>query len=439
MRYLYLIFFFRMALSPVFAQAPSELSEDDKREIKAEAKKVIETHLSDLLNTVASDAMGEQGRKLIMANSFIPSENQIFDINAIIEDDINPEYTISKKGYSDVKVQRYLENLNLFYTKSEQPSIKISEVNVTEVKNGAEFPFVLVHYKILFSNTHRSKPALKYAPVLRTAELRAEKVDKKWNLLITGIRYFRQPVQETAVSKAPEKSVKPTVTPAVTKNTTDQRVSAQKAKETKKTIEAPKEVKVQPEPVKIEQQVAVVEKPETLVPAAEKKSEAVKPTERSPEIVPQKLNPALKELELKVAKYKKQTALFRVGAGAAVVGAAATFVIVNGAYGDYKKQIDKSNTEFEAWYTADANGSKFGDIDNYKTKPVSLIKFGAPGIYFVGAGIVTAGVLWLLSNSPNQQAKSYKKQLEQKRKQLSMTPQVSGSQRYAGLQIRYQF
>ena len=263
MRYLYLILFFGMALSPTLAQTQAELSEDDKREIKAEAKKVVETHLSDLLNTVASDAMGEQGRKLIMANSFIPSENQIFDINAIIEDDINPEYTINKKGYSDVKVQRYLENLNLFYTKSEQQSIKISEVNVTDVKKGAEYPFVLVHYKILFSNPHRNKPTLKYVSVLRTAELRAEKVDKKWNLLITGIRYFKPPVQEVAVAKTVEKPVKPTTAPVTAKTTADQQATAQKAKEVKKPVETPKEVKTPPATVKTEQQIVTTPKQET--------------------------------------------------------------------------------------------------------------------------------------------------------------------------------
>lgn len=427
MRYLYLTLFLGMAWLPAFAQ--TELSEEDKREIKAEAKRVVETHLSDLLNTVASNGMGEQGRKLIMANSFIPSENQIFDINSIIEDDTSPEFTINKKG-ADVKVQRYLENLNLFYTKSEQNSITISEVNVTDVRQGQEYPYVLVHYKVVFSNLHRNKPNLKYVPVLRTAELRAEKVDKQWKVLITGIRYFKAPVAEAPVAKVAEKPAKPAPKPSKTAVT-------QKPKEEKKQTEPA--VAVTPAPAKPEQPAVTTPKSEPVAAAPEKKPEVVRAAEKSPEIVPQKMTPAIQELELKVAKYKKQATLFRVAAGAAVVGAAATFVITNGAYGDYKSQIEKTNADFETWYAADGHGANFGDVNDHKAKPKSIIEFGSPGIYFVGAGVIAGGVLWFMGSGSNKKARDFRNQLEQKRKQLSITPQLSGSQRYAGLHIRYQF
>ncbi len=433
MRYLYLTIFWGMALLPAFAQTSPDLTEDDKREIKAEAKKVIETHLSDLLNTIASDGMGEQGRKLIMANSFIPSENQIFDINSIIEDDVNPEFTINKKGYSDVKVQRYLENLNLFYTKSGENSIKITEVNVTDVKKGPEYPYLLVHYKSQFTNVHRNKPTLKYAAILRTAELKAEKVDKQWKVLITGIRYYKEPIAENTAAKVPAKQTKPTTPPA----TKPAEQVAQKPKEVKKTEEA-KEAKTQPVVTKTETPVTSPAKQESL-PVAAKQEEVVKPAQKSPELVPQKTSPAIRDLELQAAKYKKQTTLFRVGAGAAIVGAAATFVIVNGAYGDYKSQLEKSNSELDSWWNSDNNGNNFGDIENYKAKPKSLIAFGSPGIYFVGAGVIAGGVLWFMGSGSNKKAKDFKNQIEQKRKQLSITPQISGSQRYAGIYLRYQF
>jgi outer membrane biosynthesis protein TonB len=434
MRYLYLTILWGMALLPGFAQTSSELTDEDKREIKAEAKKVIETHLSDLLNTIASDGMGEQGRKLIMANSFIPSENQIFDINSIIEDDVNPEFTISKKGFSDVKVQRYLENLNLFYTKSGENSIKITEVNATDVKKGPEYPFLLVHFKSHFTNVHRNKPTVKYVAILRTAELKAEKVDKQWRVLITGIRYYKEPVAENTVAKVPAKQTKP-ASPAATKPSEQ---VAQKPKEVKKVQEPVKDVVNQQAVTKTETPVTQSTKQESL-PAVSKQEEVVKPAEKSRELVPQKTSPAIAELELQAAKYKKKTTLFRVGAGAAIVGAAATFVIVNGAYGDYKSQLEKSNSELETWWTGDNNGGNFGDIENYKAQPKSLISFGSPGIYFVGAGAIASGVLWFMGSANNKKAKDIKNQIEQKRKQLSITPQLSGSQRYAGIYLRYQF
>lgn len=445
MRYLYSILLGFSVLCPALGQEAVKISASDATEIKAEARKVIETHLNDLLNSIASSEMGQQGRRLIIVNSFIPGENQIFSLNAIIEDDTSPEYTSSGKGYTDLKVQTYLEKVDLFYTKSADYSIKISEVNVTEVKQGKDAPYVQVYFRSHFTNTHRNKLTLKYRPVLRTAELTAEKIDNQWKVLITGIRYYKEAIPEATVAKTPTKPAQTQATPAAKPN-----AAQTTAKKTKPAETQPlRETKPQPVAIKTEREIPPAAKPEPVATEAKPtvakvpdKTEINKTTEKTAVPVPEKQNTALTALEAKAAKYKRQGILIKTGSGLTVVGAVATYFILNTAYTDYKTGVENSNAEFQTWWNAqDAsgriNGQNFGEIDIYKAQPKSIIAFGNPGIYFVGAGIVAAGVLWAVGSGSSRKAKDLRNQLKQKK--LSLSPQLSAPNRYAGLQVRFSF
>ncbi len=159
-------------------------------------------------------------------------------------------------------------------------------------------------------------------------------------------------------------------------------------------------------------------------------------------MVPEKQDAALTALETKAAKYKRQAILIKSGSGLAVVGAVATYFVVNTAYTDYKAGVEKINAELQTWWDAqDAagriNGQNFGDVENFKAQPKSIVAFGSPGIYFVGAGIVAAGVLWVVGSGSSRKAKDLSNQLKQKK--LSLSPQLSAPNRYAGLQVRYSF
>lgn len=444
MRYLYSILFGFVFLCPTLGQEAAKLSANDALEIRAEARKVIETHLNDLLNSIASSEMGQQGRRLIIVNSFIPGENQIFTPNAIIEDDTSPEYTSSGKGYTDLKVQIYLEKLDLFYTKSTENSIKISEVNVTEVKQGKEAPYVQVHFRSHFTNTHRNKPTLKYSPVLRTAEMTAEKIDNQWRVLISGIRYYKEAIPEATVAKTLAKPTQTQISPPV--KPVAEQTAAQKTKPAE--TQPPKETKPQPVAVKTEREAPatkpepVATEPKPTIAKVPDKPEIKKTPEKTPAMVPEKQDAALTALETKAAKYKRQAILIKSGSGLAVVGAVATYFVVNTAYTDYKAGVEKINAELQTWWDAqDAagriNGQNFGDVENFKAQPKSIVAFGSPGIYFVGAGIVAAGVLWVVGSGSSRKAKDLSNQLKQKK--LSLSPQLSAPNRYAGLQVRYSF
>ncbi len=442
MRYLYLIVFWVLAVYPSFGQGKANLSSAEIAEIRGAARKLVETHLNDLLNTIASDGMGEISRRVVLVNSFLPSESQIFDgPGVIIEDDTNPEYTIKKSGFPDLKVQTYLENLNTFYTKSENYSIKITGVYVSEVMQGPNFPYVLVHYNSYFTNTRRNQTNTKYAPVNRTAELKAEKIGNQWKVLITGIRYFREATAATAVVNAPVK-----------------KAEAPPANQPVQTSPPPTSQNTQKEPVKspATKTQTPVEKTEPVVPEtknqeklsppgnppADKKEVVSKPAEKSPELVPKKSTEAMNALEIKAQKYQKQSLMYKGGAGLAVVGAVATYFVLNSSYSGYKTAIKKNNTSLETWWNANdvngrPNGQNFGSIDNYKAQPKSLIAYATPGIYIAGAAIVGGAALWIVGSSSSKKAKDLKKQLSTGK--LSISPHAAWSQRYAGLSIRYQF
>ncbi|SKB47388.1 hypothetical protein [Dyadobacter psychrophilus] len=474
MRLIFTTCFCLLVQALAFAQT-QELSPADIKEIRAEARKVVEVQLNDLLNTVALDNITESNKQLLIYDSYLPSQNQVFyGDKAMVEDDVNPDNTVKKSG-PDLPIRKYLDDLKLYYNKSPKYSIKISEVAVGQVQQ-KEYPYVQVTFKTHFTNTHRQK-ATKYENVYRVAELRADKPDKQWIVLITRIGYYKPSASTVAaapVATAPVVASAPVVVkkPEETKKMED----AKKPEEPKKQASAvpektPVTTVANKEPdnatkkevpakstIKEEVPVAELQKPDVSekkeVPNTEPKKEApatIKPAEKSPEMVPTApkdrrtatLNAELASLEKKAAKYKRESTLIRAGAGIAVVASIATGVILYGAYNDYKSEIDKNNAAFDRWYDTEVggvrNGERFNSRASYHAKPSSLISFASPGIFVAGAGIIAGGVLWFVGSKSAKEAKRYNKLLEQKRKQIVVSPQWNGTQRYAGFHLTYQF
>ncbi|MCF0060633.1 hypothetical protein MUK70_15425 [Dyadobacter chenwenxiniae] len=466
--------FYLLVRALAFSQT-QELSPADIKEIRAEARKVVEVQLNDLLNTVALDNITESNKQLLIYDSYLPSQNQVFyGDKAMVEDDVNPDNTVKKSG-PDLPIRKYLDDLKLYYNKSPKYSIKISEVAVGQVQQ-KEYPYVQVTFKTHFTNTHRQK-ATKYENVYRVAELRADKPDKQWIVLITRIGYYQPSANTVATAPTATAPVVASAPVAVKKPEETKKIEeAKKPEEPKKTAtvvpekaavtavankepdNVPKKEAPAKSTIKEEVPVAELKKPEgpekKETPKTEPKKETpatVKPAEKSPEMVPTApkdrrtvtLNAELASLERKAAKYKRESTLIRAGAGIAVVASIATGVILYGAYNDYKSEIDKNNAAFDKWYDTEVggvrNGERFNSRASYHARPNSLISFASPGIFVAGAGIIAGGVLWFVGSKSAKEAKRYNKLLEQKRKQIVVSPQWNGTQRYAGVHLTYQF
>ena len=161
----------------------------DKDEIIFQAKNKID-NFANLLNALTTNGLSESERNSITQNSYLPNQDQIFFNDAIvIEDDVDPKHTASDKT-ADLKVDRYLRDLDLFYVKSDSATIKFTRIITSPVLEGKEYPYLKVFFTSTFTGKH-SQFTIPYQSVQRVAELRADKVDGKWRTFITRLGFIR--------------------------------------------------------------------------------------------------------------------------------------------------------------------------------------------------------------------------------------------------------
>ncbi|UZR95149.1 hypothetical protein [Chondrinema litorale] len=189
----YSIFFISLCFFSfqVRAQASQidSLSNGDINEIKYLSESFIE-EFELLLNTVVDPELGEYKRNEISVNSYNPaSGNQIFvDGDVIIEDDIDPNYFEYQQRSKDSPVKKYLNDLDLFYEKSVEPTIDFSEIETFSI-GVKDYVYAVVYYKSFFRSQHRiiKRP---YRQSERVATIKAERIGRRWKLSIVSIVFY---------------------------------------------------------------------------------------------------------------------------------------------------------------------------------------------------------------------------------------------------------
>jgi hypothetical protein len=274
--------------SGLWAQDLSSLTDGDKKEIKALARRLIATDYRGLLNTVVFEGASAFQINQVIENAYLPNNEQLFyDDGSIIEDDINPNN--NTKG-GDLAVSRYLANLSIFYKKTDNETIFFSDISTSEIKKSKnDYLFILVHFKSEFKGQHTTtKP---YQPTLRVAEVRIEKEKGQWKLYLTGIRFF---VSEPLI-------IAPTRSDSTTK----------------------------PDSV-------------TIRPKALPTSIVVKPQTQKPVDILQN------QLATQRARYKKSSTLWGVAAALSAIGSIATYYVLDKSYSDYKTKAS-NNDDYKYW------------------------------------------------------------------------------------------
>ncbi|WP_138485307.1 tetratricopeptide repeat protein [Dyadobacter bucti] len=176
-----------LSVRPAVSCTLDSLTVRDSQEIKHLAQRKVEKGLNDLLNTVAFEDLGEFERKALRADSYGNSVNKIFsDGKVIVEDDVNPEHISAKTG-TDLTVERYLADFELFYPKSADRTISFSDFTVSNVKK-LDYYYVKVYFKSSFKGQH-SQIKVPYRQHNRVAEVRAEQKGKKWLTYITRVGF----------------------------------------------------------------------------------------------------------------------------------------------------------------------------------------------------------------------------------------------------------
>lgn len=180
----YLLVFISLSVS-----AQTEITQKDSEEIKLAAKRKVEKGLQDLLNTIVQEDIGDAERRQIIRDSYTAGSNKVFySGDAIIEDDINPNNTALTDA-KDFSVEKYLNNLDIFYSKGIGPSITVAEITVSNVKK-TDHLYIKVFFQSSFKGSH-SEIKKGYEAHKRLAELRVEKIGKKWMAYITRISFQR--------------------------------------------------------------------------------------------------------------------------------------------------------------------------------------------------------------------------------------------------------
>lgn len=176
-----------ICLQATSVHAQDSLSVKDTSEINYRAQLLISEY-QDLLNIVSNSAVDAKQSRDVIYNSHAGSENKIFtDSSVQVEDDIDPAIHGSE-GSKDLPVPKYLNNLDLFYHKSDTPSIEFSNLRLSPIKKG-DYLYVKVYFNCLFKNRNGSSDSL-YRPNNRVAEIRLEKKESKWTGNIIHIGFF---------------------------------------------------------------------------------------------------------------------------------------------------------------------------------------------------------------------------------------------------------
>ncbi len=176
----------------MLAQAITQatLTQRDKDNINAASLAQLRL-LNQIMNQLTDPDNQARDINFIISKSSQPGPEQIFYNDLVtIEDDINPNHN-SADSTDDVTVEKYLNDLTLFYTKPEEPNtIVFSKQRFLEVQQQGELLYVKGFFTSTFKSKHTTikKP---YLPTNRVVELRAEKVNNKWQVRIIRLGFFR--------------------------------------------------------------------------------------------------------------------------------------------------------------------------------------------------------------------------------------------------------
>jgi len=193
-RKLFFAILFCGLVSPRLLHSQDSLTAKDAGEINYRAELLV-NELKDLLNTISNSQIGINETKELIVNSFSNSKNKIFyDSAALIEDDLNPLIRNSD-GSKDLRIASYLNNLDLFYEKSDMPSIDFDNIKVSNIKRG-EYLYVKVYYSSMFKGKNTLHDSL-FGRNYRVAEIRVERKDRKWIGAIVHIGFY--PANDIAI------------------------------------------------------------------------------------------------------------------------------------------------------------------------------------------------------------------------------------------------
>ena len=167
----------------VFAQ---ELSPKDRDEIKSKAIGLVKD-LELLLNVLGTKGTTSSDVQDIVSQATVEEGRIFYDENVILEDDISsldPDSGTPK----DVTIKKYLNDWDLFYSKSYDESVSFSDLRLSEILT-TKYQFIKVYYLSQFKNKNKDFDR-NYKIQRRIAQIRVEKKNDQWIAWVNGISFY---------------------------------------------------------------------------------------------------------------------------------------------------------------------------------------------------------------------------------------------------------
>jgi len=184
-------YFPAVLLAVLFSQiaaAQDSITIKDAEELKYKSESLIKREFRDLLNNIANTDIDLTETKKIIFNAHSGTRNKIFlSPKVLLEDDINPNFHSSNSS-RDIEVEKYLNDFDLLYKKSDAPSVSFNDVKASNIKKGKNL-YLKVYFTSFFRNANKTNDTA-YALNNRVAEIRVEKNNNKWVPYIARVGFF---------------------------------------------------------------------------------------------------------------------------------------------------------------------------------------------------------------------------------------------------------
>jgi len=235
-KYFFLLLLFFAVKS--HGQQQPKITVKDVKDIKFAAIDAI-SNLQGLLTQLTNvNNSTNDCKEFVEASMSQSSGNRIFESKTMyVADDIDPAATPRDSTY--INIVDYFNKLAVQYVKTEEQSIKFSNVVASYIKM-KEFLFINVKYDSKFGSTN-NVITVPYTTKQRQATIKLEKIGNNWSALITGLAFYdpAKPIDDTTNNVNVYADTSATATPVTQESIADEVSSfvTQKQAEEKKKLE----------------------------------------------------------------------------------------------------------------------------------------------------------------------------------------------------------
>lgn len=176
-----------------YSQRTTYLTDSEINEIQ-EKGMILVQDLESLMYLLADPTLNQSISQELIAHSFgkgVESRRLFYDDNVVIESDIDPNVYNAEnpKTIIDVKVDQYLNDYYMFYSKDEDPTVIFKDIQVGPVIIN-DYPYFEIYFNREFKG-HHANLETPYRTSCRVATIKAIKNNKTWSVYIVSILFCK--------------------------------------------------------------------------------------------------------------------------------------------------------------------------------------------------------------------------------------------------------